>query len=64
MTLDRQTARWSEARRAHHEATQALREAQHHHERTGVELTTAGAALAERVRLLEVTRRVDDRTAA
>lgn len=52
MTDDRQTLRWAEARARHHAAAQLLRDAQHELDDAAAELTTAGAALAERVRLL------------
>lgn len=55
MTQDRQVARFTEARRRQHAATQAHRETQHKLDAANAELVTAGAALAERVRLLAGT---------
>ena len=57
MTRDRQTDRFAEARARHHAATQAHRQALDNLDAAAAELTTAGAALAERVRLLERTTR-------
>ena len=52
MTDDRQIRRWAEARARHHAAAQLLRDAQHELDAATAELVTAGAALAERIRLL------------
>lgn len=64
MSQDRQIARLADARRWHHEATQTHREAVEELARAGAELTTAASALAERVRLLDTTRRADARRVA
>ncbi len=49
---DRQISRFAEARRRHHAATQAHRGAVYELEAAAAELATAGAALAERVQIL------------
>lgn len=64
MTQDRQVRRWIEARARQHAAAQHLRDAQHELDGANAELITAGAALAERLRLLDVTGRADQRRAA
>lgn len=61
---DRQITRWREARVRLHHAQQHLRDAQLEVDAASAEAVTAGAALAERVRLLDVTHRADERRAA
>lgn len=58
---DRQLDRFAAARSTHHSALEALRMAQHEADRAAAELATAGSALAERVRLLDVTNAADGR---
>ncbi len=50
---DRQLTRWAEARARCHAATMAHRAAVYEVEQAAAELTVAGAALAERVRILD-----------
>lgn len=61
---DRQISRWQDARVRHHQAQQAHRDATHELEAAAAELTTAGAALAERIRILDATQRATVRRAA
>lgn len=53
---DRQVGRWALARRIHHKAGQDLRDAQQAFDKADAELTTAGAALAERIRTSNPTK--------
>ncbi len=64
MSDDRQTRRFAEARQRYSEAQATHRAAVHELERAAAELTTAGAALAERIRLTDLTSRADQRRAA
>lgn len=58
MTDHRQLSRWADAR--HHEAQQHHRDAQRELDAAAAELTTAGAALAERIQLLDSGTRAPD----
>lgn len=61
---DRQITRWQEARVRLHHAQQQLRSAQLEVDAASAEAVTAGAALAERVRLADASHRADMRRAA